>query len=640
MTNYEQYLEKASFRGDIEKAKKMLQLGTSVNKINSTGDTPLHLAIQGNQLAMVKWLCEQTADIYLKNNAGKNALIEALFSGCDAAIIDFLIMQGAVFDDDRLRRAYHGDVTVLEDSSLDTVKDSTGHSILHYAIAGHHLELVKKIKEKLDTTEGNQLGQTALHIAIRCNDLPISQWLQQNGYDPSVRDANDRTAFLTACQCGRLEIAQKLLEENKEVITEKRVNHLNHLNALHEAAQHNQLAIVKWLIINNLIDPLAEDWYGAVALHHAASEGFLKIVQWLVKETKSNNALTIHAVTPLADTFSPVACALNSGNEDIIKWLISENHIKIEADISLYKTLLQTVCAYGNLEFAKWLVKEGGANVNQVDYWGLAPLHLTDDIAMIEWLIDEANADMFAKINSYQEYQVGSFIDKTPLLLHISFLRNHYQFPTDEKIRHPLIKALLTRGAGINENFSGIDYLDYLDMTDCVLIGATVQGVPLHCQGAIHNNQELLEAITSGVELNVKALQKAVNTRLLQYPDDKELIETQVLLNKFAPIMICYNLNPKEAYALSKPRALPWIMQGRLSTLFPVEIIINIAACLMRISYNEADKIFHTVHEKLFNEKVEALKKTKYDPKLFSQDVLKQTSEYKEAEEKYLNRIR
>ncbi len=81
-------------------------------------------------------------------------------------------------------------------------------------------------------------------------------------------------------------------------------------------------------------------------------------------------------------------------------------------------------------------------------------------------------------------------------------------------------------------------------------------------------------------------------------------------------------------------------MQGRLSTLFPVEIIINIAACLMGLSYNEADTIFHTVHKKLFDDNVEELKKTTYDPTFFSPDALKQTPEYKEAEAKYLNRIR
>ncbi len=348
MTEYEYYLSKASFRGDINKATQMLNLGASVYIKTINDDTPLHLAIRGNQFAMVKWLCEQKADIRLINNVGKNALIEALFNGCDAAMIDYLITQGAVFDDDLLCRAYHGDVSVLEESSFDTIKDSTGHSILHYAIAGHHLDLVKKIKEKFDTTEGNQRGQTALHIAICCNDLPITQWLQEYGYDPSGRDANDRTAFLTACQCGRLEIAQKLLAENKEVITEKR---LDHFTALHDAARHNQLAIVKWLIVNHLIDPLMKDYDGAVALHHAATGGFIELVQWLVKKTKSVTALTQQAF--LMDLYSPVACALNSGNEEIIKWLISENHIKIEDTISFNKTLLHCACAYGDLELAK-----------------------------------------------------------------------------------------------------------------------------------------------------------------------------------------------------------------------------------------------------------------------------------------------
>ena len=251
MNIQESHLLKASFRGDLKKIKEMLLLGTNINAQGGEGDTALLYATRGNQFQAIQLLCEQKANIHHRNHYKKNALIEALFSGCDSAIVEYLLMQGAKFDHKVLYLAWRGDDTVFKKSASLNIKDRAGHSLVHYLMAGHHFELIKNLKEQLNLfSKVNYSGQTDLHIAIRCNSLPITQWLLQNGSNASARDRKGNTALLTAAQCGHLEIAQWLLADNKMRILEK---NSWQLTALHNAVVNNQLKLVKWLIENKLI---------------------------------------------------------------------------------------------------------------------------------------------------------------------------------------------------------------------------------------------------------------------------------------------------------------------------------------------------------------------------------------------------
>ncbi|TSE07452.1 MULTISPECIES: ankyrin repeat domain-containing protein [Aquimarina] len=67
-------------KGDYEMVKKMIELGTEVNKY-SEGMTPLMYAARYNRLEIIKLLVSNGAKINTKNDKGFNALKYAELSG-------------------------------------------------------------------------------------------------------------------------------------------------------------------------------------------------------------------------------------------------------------------------------------------------------------------------------------------------------------------------------------------------------------------------------------------------------------------------------------------------------------------------------------------------------------------------------
>ena len=63
-----------SERYGVDEVKKMIDAGIDVNQQNVLGFTPLLIAVNENNLDIVKFLVSQDADLKLKNNRGEDAL--------------------------------------------------------------------------------------------------------------------------------------------------------------------------------------------------------------------------------------------------------------------------------------------------------------------------------------------------------------------------------------------------------------------------------------------------------------------------------------------------------------------------------------------------------------------------------------
>ncbi|WP_103071688.1 ankyrin repeat domain-containing protein [Aquimarina sediminis] len=71
-------------KGDYEMVKKMVELGTEINKI-SEGMTPLMYAARYNRVEIIKLLIANGAKINMKNSKGYNAIKYAELSGAKEA---------------------------------------------------------------------------------------------------------------------------------------------------------------------------------------------------------------------------------------------------------------------------------------------------------------------------------------------------------------------------------------------------------------------------------------------------------------------------------------------------------------------------------------------------------------------------
>ncbi len=82
---------------DEESVTLLIKNGANVNlKINEEGDTLLHIAASGENLAIIKLLIEAGIDINAKGGGGDTALIHAITAPNNlTAIINFLLEKGA-----------------------------------------------------------------------------------------------------------------------------------------------------------------------------------------------------------------------------------------------------------------------------------------------------------------------------------------------------------------------------------------------------------------------------------------------------------------------------------------------------------------------------------------------------------------
>lgn len=77
---------------DIETVKYLVENGTDVNTVDSSGDTPL---MKTKSLDVVEYLVENGADIHKTNNYGETVLHIASFKG-NLSIVKYLVENGAV----------------------------------------------------------------------------------------------------------------------------------------------------------------------------------------------------------------------------------------------------------------------------------------------------------------------------------------------------------------------------------------------------------------------------------------------------------------------------------------------------------------------------------------------------------------
>ncbi|KAK1357354.1 Ankyrin repeat-containing protein [Heracleum sosnowskyi] len=226
-------------------------------KQNSSGETPLYVAVEYGYVELVKELIEYydlaTAGIKARN--GFDALHIAAKQG-DLDMVKVLMethpelsMTVDMANTTALHTAAtqgHREVVhyLLElESSLATIARSNGKTALHSAARNGHLEIVKALlsKEPGLATRTDKKGQTALQMASKGQNIEVVEELIKA--DPSsinLTDNKGNTALHIATRKGRAQIVRVLLAQSET--NTKAVNRSNE-TALDTAEKTNQAEI-------------------------------------------------------------------------------------------------------------------------------------------------------------------------------------------------------------------------------------------------------------------------------------------------------------------------------------------------------------------------------------------------------------
>lgn len=207
---------------DMQLIEMVLNYGGNPNQQDSAGDTPLHLALQNNDLHSALILVNNMADLHVENAAGEKCLA---FAGDDASVLEEAVSTRM----DRLHKlldaAESGEVrktqAMLQQGLLANACDEDGMTALHFAVRQNHVEVVRELlKCNGDPNHAHAGGKTPFHFA--CEEVApqelaarisiVELFIAACGPDIDIPDMNGDGPLHLACVNNMLEIVSLLTD--------------------------------------------------------------------------------------------------------------------------------------------------------------------------------------------------------------------------------------------------------------------------------------------------------------------------------------------------------------------------------------------------------------------------------------------
>ncbi|GEM_PF-2485875 len=177
------------------------------------------------------------------------------------------------------------------------VRDEQGMTLLHTAALMQDLEhaqpfLALALENGIGVNARDNLGHTALHLAVFHDKPAIMAWLLQNGANINSRTEHGTTPLRHAIRWRRLTAARHLLQAGSYVDERDRSGETPLLGA----TIHPKLAE---LLCEFGADVNACDHAGANLLHLNASRGNVEMVRWALANGVDRRATNVAGHTPL-----------------------------------------------------------------------------------------------------------------------------------------------------------------------------------------------------------------------------------------------------------------------------------------------------------------------------------------------------
>ncbi|CAH1396720.1 unnamed protein product [Nezara viridula] len=217
-------LHEAVIGDHIDLVKYLIAKGADLNAMDEMKRTPLHWAVFYNYEDLVFVLISKGAGLNRKDCDGLSPLHISALKGYKK-VTDMLIKYGA-FKNSRSKKghtplheaAHNGQIEIVqllikEGAELEKpgIEASDGSTPLFEAVEGGYSEIVRLLIEhgaRFNLT--NSMGKTPLHRAVEKYDKEIVNLLVQKGAEITAEDYWGYTPFAIACEQGNMEILQQL----------------------------------------------------------------------------------------------------------------------------------------------------------------------------------------------------------------------------------------------------------------------------------------------------------------------------------------------------------------------------------------------------------------------------------------------
>ncbi|KAK6636534.1 hypothetical protein RUM43_010196 [Polyplax serrata] len=283
--------------GLVDVVQALVEHDTEINKTDSEGKSPLHLAIENQHKDIISLLlCHPRLDLTVRDKSGLTPFAAALTyrnNKAAQAILDKLPSAAEQFNNKgqnflhvALQNNQVENVLFLLSIKVDVnsrVKDSTQTPPLHLAAAGGNEVLVRSlILSGAKVNEVDAYKQTALHVAASKGHVVVVSALLQNDAQPEMCDTDGNNPLHIACKQGHLAVARVLLTESNLEADMINLKGHNPLHVLAIYGKENAASICSLFIETDF--PLdKQDFDGNTALLLAYMKGNGNLCRCLVK---------------------------------------------------------------------------------------------------------------------------------------------------------------------------------------------------------------------------------------------------------------------------------------------------------------------------------------------------------------------
>jgi ankyrin repeat protein len=268
--------------------------------------------------------------------------------------------------------------------AADTVPKDT--RLVEAAKAGNSDAAVTLLQKKVDVNVPEADGTTALHWAVRNNDLTLVDRLLRAGAKPAVANRFGVTPIYLACENASAEAVARLLKAGVNANTTGEFGE----TALMTCARTGNALAAKALIEAGASIDAVESWRGQTALMWAAAEGHADMVRALVAAGADVNARSTIVSWERQRTreprdkwlppggLSPLLLAARQGKVDAVKALL-DSHADINMVDPDRESALVLALINGHVDVATALIASG-IDVNIADQAGRTALWAAVDL--------------------------------------------------------------------------------------------------------------------------------------------------------------------------------------------------------------------------------------------------------------------
>lgn len=327
-----------------------------VNKQRKDGETALASAIHNKNLKIVKYLCENGANINLKDNVNNTALLHAIY--VDSEIALYLIEKGADL----------------------TIKNKLNETPMHFAAMSGDLFICKILIDRgLDINVTNKNNHTPIMLAAGNKHIKLVRLLLENKADINGEDINNDNLIHLCILNDMYDILLLLIGNRKNRVINNRNN--NGESALFFAMKQNKIEYIKLLLkYGASLDTF--DNQGKYPLLYAVEKNNFELCELLLK-----NGANPNLYFTWMGYISPLFSAMNNNNNEIKELLLKygandlpfcyiqnnnfydfqdiiyKNNLNINTQNSNGETLLYFATDRNKINFVTFLL-ENGADPN------------------------------------------------------------------------------------------------------------------------------------------------------------------------------------------------------------------------------------------------------------------------------------